>query len=159
MKKVLFISGSGGHSKQLEILISTIGHLYSSCLMLENDDLISLEKFKDKFRIYTAIPIRGKNDTQTQTFLRVVINFYQSLFIFFRCRPEVIITTGPGLGIPICIISKIFKTKLIVIESWSRTSSKSIVGRILYNFADLFFIQWPEMKELFPKAKYAGRFI
>lgn len=159
VKKVLFVSGSGGHSKQMEILLKQLGHKYHSELMLEYNDSISLEKFKNDYKIYTAIPIRGKKENTLKTFLRILINSIQSVTIYFISRPQFIITTGPGLGVPICILAKNFGAKIIVIESWSRTQSKSIVGQLLYGIADLFFVQWPEMTKLYANAKYAGRFI
>ena len=30
-------------------------------------------------------------------------------------------------------------------------------GRIMINFADEFLVQWPQLAEAFPKARYIGR--
>jgi len=34
--------------------------------------------------------------------------------------------------------------------------SKTLTGKIVYKFADLFIVQWEEMLEEYPKAKYVG---
>jgi UDP-N-acetylglucosamine:LPS N-acetylglucosamine transferase len=157
MIKVLFVAGSGGHVAQLSILLQKIGDKYKSEIMLEKSDKLGVDKFSKKYRIYTASAIRGKNESKFMTLFRILSNSFKSVIILIRSNPKLIITTGPGLGIPICILGKIVGKKIIVIESWSRTKTKSYVGTILYPFSDLFFVQWPEMLKQYPKAKYVGR--
>lgn len=157
MKKVLFVAGSGGHIAQLSILLQKIGDNYNSELMLEKSDKLGIEKFSKKYKIYTTEAIRGKSEPILKTLLRILVNSFQSLIILIKSNPECIITTGPGLGIPICIMGKIAGKKIIVIESWSRTKTKSYVGKLLYPLSNLFFVQWPEMLKQYPKAKYVGR--
>lgn len=157
MKKVLFVAGSGGHIAQLSILLQKIGDNYNSELMLEKSDKLGIEKFSKKYKFYTAEAIRGKSEPIQKTLLRILVNSFQSLIILMRSNPKYIITTGPGLGIPICIMGKIAGKKIIVIESWSRTKTKSYAGKALYPFSNLFFVQWPEMLKQYPNAKYVGR--
>lgn len=158
MKKVLFVAGSGGHTAQLSILLKQLGDGYDSEVMLENTDLLGIKKFAKKYRVYTASAIRGKSEPLISTFFRILMNTFQSIVIVIKSNPDVIITTGPGLGIPICIVGKAIGKKNVVIESWSRTSTKSFAGKALYSFSDLFFVQWPAMVQHYPKAKFAGRF-
>lgn len=157
MKKVLFVAGSGGHTAQLSILLQKIGGRYKSELMLEKSDQLGIEKFSKKYKIYTANVIRGKSEPILMTLFRMILNSFQSLIILIKSNPGYIITTGPGLGIPVCILGKIAGKKIIVIESWSRTKTKSYAGKALYPFSNLFFVQWPEMLKQYPNAKYAGR--
>ena len=157
MKKVLFIAGSGGHAAQLKILLAKIGDRYNSSLMLERTDKLSIKELSGRYNIYVACAIRGKSESIPMTLFHMFTNLIQSIYILIKVNPEYIITTGPGLGIFICICAKMIGKKIIVIESWSRTTTKSYVGKVLYLFSDLFFVQWPEMLKLYPKAKYAGR--
>ena len=71
-------------------------------------------------------------------------------------KPEVIITTGALIAFPFCLIGKLKKTKVIYIESFARVNNKSLTGKLVYPFADLFIVQWESMLELYPKAKYTG---
>jgi UDP-N-acetylglucosamine:LPS N-acetylglucosamine transferase len=49
---------------------------------------------------------------------------------------------------------------LVFIETNSRIVKPSLTGRILYPFADLFFVQWkPLLKKYGKKAKYGGLLI
>ena len=35
-------------------------------------------------------------------------------------------------------------------------NNRSLTGRLVYPFADLFLVQWESLLELYPKAKYVG---
>lgn len=58
--------------------------------------------------------------------------------------------------IPICLIAKFFRRKLIYIESFAKISSPTLSGKLLYKFADQFYVQWESMLEVYPKAIYKG---
>ncbi|MGB4223131.1 MAG: hypothetical protein WBJ54_04885, partial [Syntrophorhabdus sp.] len=93
MKKVLFVAGSGGHIAQLAIILQEIGDKYDSKLMLEKSDKLGIERFSRKYKIFTAIPIRGKNESIVITLIRILVNLFQSSIILLRSNPEYIITT------------------------------------------------------------------
>jgi beta-1,4-N-acetylglucosaminyltransferase len=93
------------------------------------------------------------------SYVKYVINLFQSLPIFFKERPDVVISTGAGNTIPTCLLAKMFGAKLIYVESGSRTKNPSRTGRFLYHFADLFIVQWPSVKWAYPKAVVGGPLI
>ena len=88
--------------------------------------------------------------------LKFLKNFFQSLKIFLKEKPDFVISTGADTAIPTCIIAKAFGKKLVFIESLARISSPSLSGRIMYGIADLFFVQWKQNLKFFPKAIFAG---
>lgn len=47
-------------------------------------------------------------------------------------------------------------TDIVYVESVCRVTSMSMSGRLLYPFADLFYVQWPQLLQNYPKAKYLG---
>lgn len=49
-----------------------------------------------------------------------------------------------------------FQKKVIYIESFAKINSPTLTGRVMYKFADIFYVQWPEMLKVYPKAKYIG---
>ena len=51
---------------------------------------------------------------------------------------------------------KIFKRKIIFIESFAKVNSPTLTGKLVYKFADRFYVQWEEMKEFYPNALYEG---
>ncbi len=87
---------------------------------------------------------------------RLAKSFFQSLRVFFREKPDVVISTGADTSFSICIIAKIFGKKLVFIESFCRISHPSLSGKIFYGIADLFLVQWKENLDFFPNAKYWG---
>lgn len=90
---------------------------------------------------------------------KYLVNFFQSLKIYMKERPNFIITTGSGMAVPTCLIGKFFGSKLIYIESGSRVKSPSLTGRFLYYFSDIFIVQWRSILRYFKKAVYGGSLI
>ncbi len=88
--------------------------------------------------------------------LRLLFNIWKSFRIFWKEKPDVVISTGVMACIPMCLIAKLFRRKLIFIESFAMVNSRTMTGRFLYRFADRFYVQWEPMKELYPKAIYLG---
>ena len=85
-----------------------------------------------------------------------MLNSLISLFLFIKIRPKYIVTTGAHTAGPMCCIGKIFKSKIIYIETFANSKTKSKSGSIIYKFADLFIVQWESMLELYPNAVYGG---
>lgn len=88
--------------------------------------------------------------------LEMIINFFMSLFIFIKERPDVVITTGVLAMIPMCLLAKACRKKLIYIESFAKVNTPTQTGKIMYKYADQFYVQWPQMKEIYPNAIYLG---
>ena len=153
MKKVLFISSTGGHLNEL-LQLKSIMNKYDSYLITEKTkSTISLkEEYKDKisYLIYGT-----KHNMLTYPF-KLLANCFKSLYFYFKINPDVIVTTGAHSAGPMCCIGKIFGSKIIYIETFANIHSKTVTGRIVYKFADLFIVQWESMLKLYPKAIYGG---
>ncbi len=87
---------------------------------------------------------------------KTALNFLQSLLIFLREMPDVVISTGADTAIPLCLIAKFFRKRVLFIESFCRVKSPSLSGKIMHKKADLFLVQWKENLEFFPNAEFAG---
>lgn len=153
MKKVLFISSTGGHLNEL-LQLKSIMNKYDSYLITEKTkSTISLkEEYKDKisYLIYGT-----KHNMLTYPF-KLLANCFKSLYFYFKIKPDVIVTTGAHSAGPMCCIGKIFGSKIIYIETFANIHSKTVTGRIVYKFVDLFIVQWESMLKLYPKAIYGG---
>ncbi len=82
-----------------------------------------------------------------------LINFFQSLYVYFKINPKIVISTGADVTLSLMLISKLFGSKIIFIESGANVTRPSLTGRLIYPFADLFIIQWKELEEYYPNAK------
>lgn len=80
----------------------------------------------------------------------------QSLRIFLRERPDAVICAGVLAVLPMCVICKLFRRKVIFIESFAKVTSATKSGEFVYKFADQFYVQWESMLKVYPKAIYLG---
>lgn len=153
MKKVLFISSTGGHLNEL-LQLKDIMDKYDSYLITEKTK--STLSLKEDFKSKVSYLIYGtKHNILTYPF-KLIINCFKSLYFYLKIKPDVIITTGAHSAGPMCCIGKIFGSKIIYIETFANIHSKTITGKIVYKFADLFIVQWESMLKLYPKAVYGG---
>jgi UDP-N-acetylglucosamine:LPS N-acetylglucosamine transferase len=81
----------------------------------------------------------------------------RSARVAFAERPDVIITTGAGVVVFLCVFCKLLGAKLVFLESMAKVERPTLTARLLYPFADLFIVQWPALLQFFPKAQFAGR--
>lgn len=153
MKKVMFISSTGGHLSEL-LQLKDMFKKYDYHIVTEktksNMDLLKRYSKKLSFLLYGS-----KSHPLVYPF-KLLINCFISLFIYIKVRPKVIVTTGAHTAGPMCCIGKIFGSKIVFIESFANISTKSVTGKIIYLFADLFIVQWDGMLKLYPKAVLGG---
>ena len=86
----------------------------------------------------------------------MMLNSVKSVFLLWKEKPDVIITTGVLAMIPLCLLGKMMGKKLIYIESFAKVTSGTETGKFLYKFADQFYVQWEPMLNVYPKAIYLG---
>jgi UDP-N-acetylglucosamine:LPS N-acetylglucosamine transferase len=87
-------------------------------------------------------------------------SFLRIFVLLKKENPDIIISTGAEIAIPVFIIGKLMRIKMVYIESWCRVKTKSGAGRIAYYLADVFLVQWPGLLKLYgKKARYEGAII
>ena len=91
--------------------------------------------------------------------IRSIIVFFRCIRIMFRERPNVVISTGAAAGCMLCILGKIFGTKIVWIDSITNVERLSLSGRIVRYIADLFIVQWPELANRYKKVEFIGSVI
>ncbi|WP_294368357.1 PssD/Cps14F family polysaccharide biosynthesis glycosyltransferase [uncultured Clostridium sp.] len=149
MRKVCFIASTGGHFEQL-MMLRPLMDKYESFIVTEKT---GYDVINDNKKIYYLSQV----NRQEKTFLfKMVLNFIKSLNLFIKERPDVVISTGALATIPMCIFAKIFKKKIIFIESFAKVNSPTLTGKFVYKFADQFYVQWEQMKEYYPNAIFKG---
>lgn len=91
---------------------------------------------------------------------------WQALKTLFRCfkvvwreRPDVVLTTGSMPLALFCLVAKLFRARIIWIDSISQIDRISMSGRLVKPFADLFLVQWPELEQRYPGTVYAGELV
>lgn len=150
-KKVLFISSEGGHLNELQQIDF---NRYDYYVVTEKTK--STASLKDKYKKKVSYLIYGTRKTPIIYFFILLINFFISLFVFLKVRPDAVVSTGTHTAVSMCYIAKIFRKKVIWIETFANRNSKTLAGRLVYPIADKFIVQWKEMKKIYRKAEYWG---
>lgn len=89
--------------------------------------------------------------------VKFAINAIQALWYLILECPEVIVSTGSGIALPMMLFGKyLFKSKLVFIESAAMVVHPSKTGHAIYKHCDLFLIQWESLKAFYPNAKFVG---
>jgi len=153
MKKVLFIASTGGHFSEL-MQLSNMFKKYDYHIITEKTKTNA--NLKDKYPGRVNYLIYGSKDHLIPYFFKFAANCFKSLFLYFKIRPKVIVTTGTHTAVPICYIGRLFGSKIIFIETFANSKTKTLAGRLVYPIANLFLVQWEEMLELYPNAIYKG---
>lgn len=154
---LLVVLGEGGHTTELLKLVDLLGDRYDYCYVISKSDDLSARHIRHSGPIYRVSRPRGKRTGVLSAVFQTVLSGIQSLKVVLRVRPEAILSTGPAIAVPISIIGKLLGVCIVYIETGSRVRDLSLTGRIIYRWADLFLVQWPQLAEKLPKAIYAGR--
>lgn len=157
-KKVLYILGSGGHTSQMIELSKDLKNEINYFYLIQEDDSISKNKIIYKGKIIKVKRNAKFKELKIFSIFRTIFLFFKAIKIIKKKKIDILISAGPGISIPFFYAGKLLGKKLIFIESWSRVTSKSISGKLIYPISDLFFVQWEENLKNYPKALYRGRF-
>lgn len=72
---------------------------------------------------------------------------------------------GPGTCVPPCVAAVLLglfgvkKVLIVFVESVCRVQTLSLTGRILYWLSDYFFVQWPPLRDKYPRSIFLGRIV
>ncbi|XP_030615746.1 UDP-N-acetylglucosamine transferase subunit ALG14 homolog isoform X2 [Delphinapterus leucas] len=134
---LLVVAGSGGHTTEILRLLENLSDAYSPRhYIIADTDEMSAHK----------------------------INSFEGNRADRNPR-AMVLCNGPGTCVPICIsalllgILGIKKVIIVYVESICRVEHLSLSGKILFHLSDYFIVQWPTLKEKYPKSVYLGRIV
>lgn len=149
MKKILFVSSTGGHLNEL-LQLKPMFKKYDSYIITEKTE--TNLKLKEEYHDKINFLIYGTKHKPFIYIFKLIYNFFKCIYFWFKIKPDVIISTGAHTGGLMCLVGKILGSKIIYIETFANIKTKTITGKLVYKFADLFVVQWESMLELYPKA-------
>ncbi|XP_024521168.1 UDP-N-acetylglucosamine transferase subunit ALG14 homolog [Selaginella moellendorffii] len=182
--KTLVVLGSGGHTAEMLNVVEMLRpERYSPRIYLaaasDNMSLPRARAAEEKsssaatldgclqgarhyLQIYRSREVGQSYLTSVVTTLMAIAH---ALWVVFRIRPDVVLCNGPGTCLPVCVAAFLLKVlglkwaTLVYVESIARVQKLSLTGLILYRLhaMDLFYVQWPQLKERFPRSLYVGR--
>lgn len=161
---ILIVFGHGGHAEQMTRLLKSIDGMHNKkyVAIVENGSRLK-NKSIPIIDTLSVIPIRPKNSDVSKISLlwQFIGSFFSSFLIavklLFKFKVKLMISTGPGIAIPIALICRLFNCRVIHLETWCRFYTKSFTGKFMYYLATDFWIQNEELASLYPKATYVGR--
>uniref|UniRef100_A0A8C5R1F9 UDP-N-acetylglucosamine transferase subunit ALG14 n=1 Tax=Leptobrachium leishanense TaxID=445787 RepID=A0A8C5R1F9_9ANUR len=175
---LLVVAGSGGHTTEMLRLLGKLSTQYSTkYYVLAETDTMSEERIrsferskvtgieKSMYSIHHIPRSREVRQSWSSSLLTSIKSTLHCLPLTVRLRPDVILCNGPGTCVPICLCALLLgiigmkNITVVYVESICRVESLSLTGRILYYFSNLFIVQWPLLKEKYPKSIYLGRLV
>jgi len=149
--RVLIPSSAGGH---LAEIFQLKGLLAATDYLIVTEDLpLTRQLLKD----HPARFIRPNGHNRDWVFWRnFIINWFLALPILLKFRPHAIVTTGSHSAVPFCYLGKLLGCKVIYILSFCRIDTKAAAATAVYPIADLFFVQWEQMRAAYPRSTYVG---
>ncbi|XP_078018911.1 UDP-N-acetylglucosamine transferase subunit ALG14 isoform X3 [Epinephelus lanceolatus] len=134
---VVVVAGSGGHTTEVLRLMECLSAAYTPRhYVIADSDRMSEEK------ICTFERSRQHSDSESQ-----------------------VLCNGPGTCIPLCVAGLLLgilgmkKVLIVYVESICRVQTLSLTGKILYPISDYFFVQWPCLRDKYPKSIFLGRIV
>ncbi|XP_003990396.1 UDP-N-acetylglucosamine transferase subunit ALG14 homolog isoform X1 [Felis catus] len=178
---LLVVAGSGGHTTEILRLLEHLSNAYSPRhYIIADTDEMSAHKINSfernradrdpstMFPEYFIHRIPRSREVQ-QSWLSTVLTTLYSMWLSFplthRVKPDLVLCNGPGTCVPVCIsalllgILGIKKVIIVYVESICRVEHLSLSGKILFHLSDYFIVQWPALKEKYPKSVYLGRIV
>jgi len=147
--KICFAASSGGHLEQI-LMLRPLMERYDSFLVTEKTPYSIGAK---ELRCYYLPQINRK---EWNCVPRLVVNGFQSLWIYLTEQPDIVISIGALGTLPLCLLCKLTGKKLVFIESFAKVTSPTLTGKFLYRYADRFYVQWPQMHRFYRKAICLG---
>lgn len=144
--KICFVSSSGGHWEQLKKL-QPLADKYEGFYVTE----------KTRFDAAPARYLMYQTDLKDKLMIpKMIANSLKTLKIWFKERPDIIITTGTLVAYPFYLLSLLFRKKFVFIETFGRANMPTVAGRLMEKHSDLFIVQWETQKKHYKKAIYGG---
>ena len=155
--RLLVVLGEGGHTVEMVRLVRLLGPRYAYAYMLVEEDRLSEQKIPIPGPIHRVNRPQEKQDKAARIAWGHIRLTWQSLHVLRRVRPHAVIHSGPGVGVPITYLARLFGIPVIYVENGARVRMPSRTGRLVHRFVSLFFVQWPDLIETeYPRAIYAG---
>lgn len=147
--KICLVSSSGGHFEQLLRLLPLLDR-YSGYIVTEG---AGYELGLPGRRVY-LVPSMDRTD---KGLLRELAVAFRAAWKILKAeRPDVIISTGALPALPTLVLGKFLGSKIVYLESFAKVDTPNKAGKLVYRFADRFYVQWEPMLRHYPKAIYKG---
>jgi UDP-N-acetylglucosamine:LPS N-acetylglucosamine transferase len=126
-------------------------------------------RLRDADRFYLTYPAETTRSLPRAYFLPQYTRFphliplclWKIFRILLRERPDVIISTGAELAVPVFYLSLFFPgVRRVYVECSAQVFRPSLTGKLVIGISHLFLVQWKFLLEKYgPRARYVGGLI
>lgn len=169
--KTVYCIGSGGHTTELLRLMSHLDSkkFHPRLFILTKNDISSEVKIQEvendstNYSVYRIPRSRNVKQSYVSSLFTTIYATLCTVPVLCRFKPDVIFCNGPGTCVPVCLVAFLLRClfildcRIVFIESLCRVRTLSLSGKILQFFADVFIIQWPQLRDACFRARYFGR--
>lgn len=158
--RTLIVIGSGGHTAEMMRLMDKMNkstftpRLYA----LADTDITSRNKIEsNEHNTHWSITYIPRSRHVNQSYLTSILSTIHATCIAIPVvvsfKPDLVLCNGPGTCVPICFVAFMMRvfhyadTYIIFVESICRVKTLSLTGKLMFFFADLIIVQWPELKQ------------
>jgi len=158
--KICLVCSQGGHLTELmELMDAFKGH---DAFLVTHDEKFT-RSMGDVYHIKTYLIkdflVRSLRFKALRILGNIAVISWNEVRIFLSERPDIVISTGSEIAIPIAYLAKAFGKRVVFIESLCRIEDLSFTGRAIYPIADLFLVQWKHLTEKYQRSRYEGRIL
>lgn len=143
--KICFVSSSGGHWEQLQKFQPLIDK-YDGFFVTEKTHFEANARY---FMIQTDL----KDKLMVP---KMIVNSIRTLRVWFKERPDFVVTTGTMVAYPFYLLAVFFHKKFVYIETFGRADMPTTAGKMMEKHSDLFIVQWKTQVKHYKKAIYGG---
>jgi UDP-N-acetylglucosamine--N-acetylmuramyl-(pentapeptide) pyrophosphoryl-undecaprenol N-acetylglucosamine transferase len=166
-KIVVTGGGSGGHISTASAIISTLKRNYElnddNFLYIGGDlgmanekpgnsleqKIFANESFNKKYikagKLQRKFSLRG-----IFLLLRTLLGFIDSYRILRDFRPDIVLSTGGFVSVPVCLTAKLLKAKIYLHE---QTAAVGLSNKIVSRYCEKIFVAFPSSQKYFPQDK------
>ena len=146
--KICLVASTGGHLSQLYHLREAFQNYETRWITFPLEDAQSLLKNEEVIWAYHPTD---------RNLLNLVRNAWLAWRLLRREKPDVIISTGAGVGVPFVWMGCLLNITTIFIESITFSDKRSLSGKLVYPLVDHYYVQWPDLARKYSRAVYKGQ--
>jgi UDP-N-acetylglucosamine:LPS N-acetylglucosamine transferase len=148
--RVLLAASAGGHLRQLHVLQPWWSAHERHWVTFDTEDAVTM--------------LAGESTTwahhpTNRNIPNLLRNLVKTFGLVRHYRPDVIVSTGAAIAVPLFIWARIFGIRTVFIEVYDRIENPTLTARLVGPMTDLFLVQWEEQRSFHAGSVVAGQLL
>lgn len=148
--RVLLAASAGGHLRQLYVLKPWWSQHERHWVTFDTEDAITL---------LAGETITFAHHPTTRNIPNLIRNLIRTFGLLRRYRPDVVVSTGAAIAVPVFVWAKLFGIRTVFIEVYDRIENPTLTARLVAPITDLFLVQWEEQRSFHKRSIVVGQLL